>query len=1004
MKRNLFILSVLLLISAKIRAEIVLQGSLKYNVDVDADTAIVCGYSSIPNDGLLKIPDKIESSGKVYRVTTIKSYSLQDCMELTEIFIPASILYIEKLAFANCINLETLTFEDSKQLLNIDKSCLDNVPFTTIKIGRPISSAICKGNNKLRNVILGTSIKSIKEEEFFGCISLESINSQSIESIENSAFKNCSSLTMLKMSNLTTIKRSAFENCISLETVDLPNVTTIGNEAFYNCPKLSTIDLPKAIAIAPAAFASTGLKSVNIPSLRKIMERTFLHCVKLTDITYSNNLQKIGNGAFANCGFEYLKIPNSCKEIHDGAFSSCHNLKEIYLPDSCTSIGKGVFSDCSSLELIKLPNEMIEIREKLFSDCSKLKEIVLPSKLRFIKTNAFFNCNEIAYLDFSNTQLTSIDDFAFNSCSSLKKAVFPSTFCSIGKHAFKSCTALDEIIGLENVSYIEALAFDDTPWYNHNFTTNGNVIIGKTLYKHIGKFNGDKFVIPEKIVSISPTALKEQPFKTIVFPKSLKIIGNDALSNCVNLVALTIPEHVSTIGSQSGCTSLISLRVMSDSSTYKSDFSAFNDSPIKTLYLGRNTYSFIETTSLERITISKWVKSLKSNCFSKCKNLTDLEIEDSTEPIDLCDLLMTNVKNLYLGRDIANYKYNNSNNFRSIENLSMSKLVTRIPEYLFSGAKNLKRIKLHDGLQAIGSCAFENCGIEELVIPNSIISLGITKENEILNGSPAFSNNPLKKLVIGKGLTIIPGWTFVNHQLDTLEIPSNIKFVGENAFLSNSAKTVKLILHEGLKRIWEGAFAFKTDSVIIPSTVDGNIFGMMPSFNCKYAEIRSKVLPGFFQSTGIENIVLSDNVEEICENALWSCRKLKKIVLPKNLKTIRSGAFGETSLKELIIPSSVEKIEDGYIRGTDNPIKITVEGNKDSKSLDLPSSKETTLLLKRNIVYKNEDWSSEQGYLPDTLIIGTNVTSFNVQKTSNNGAKVIFCLNNEFNVSSMKSE
>ncbi len=120
---------------------------------------------------------------------------------------------------------------------------------------------------------------------------------------------------------------------------------------------------------------------------------------------------------------------------------------------------------------------MIEIREKLFSDCSKLKEIVLPSKLRFIKTNAFFNCNEIAYLDFSNTQLTSIDDFAFNSCSSLKKAVFPSTFCSIGKHAFKSCTALDEIIGLENVSYIEALAFDDTPWYNHNFTTNGNVII-----------------------------------------------------------------------------------------------------------------------------------------------------------------------------------------------------------------------------------------------------------------------------------------------------------------------------------------------------------------------------------------------------------------------------------------------------------------------------------------------------------------------------------------------
>ena len=179
--------------------------------------------------------------------------------------------------------------------------------------------------------------------------------------------------------------------------------------------------------------------------------------------------------------------------------------------------------------------------------------------------------------------------------------------------------------------------------------------------------------------------------------------------------------------------------------------------------------------------------------------------------------------------------------------------------------------------------------------------------------------------------------------------------------------------------------------------MEGNKWSMMHSFNCKYAEVRSKLLPAFFQSTDIEEVTLSDNVEEICENALWSCRNIKTIVLPKYLKTIGSSAFGETSLKELAIPASVEKIEEGYVREIDNPIKIIVEGNKDSKMLELPSSKETTLYLNRNVVYNNEIWGFE-GYIPDTLIFGANVSLFKILRSAKdgNGAKEIFCLNNDF--------
>lgn len=83
-----------------------------------------------------------------------------------------------------------------------------------------------------------------------------------------------------------------------------------------------------------------------------------------------------------------------------------------------------------------------------------------------------------------------------------------------------------------------------------------------------------------------------------------------------------------------------------------------------------------------------------------------------------------------------------------------------------------------------------------------------------------------------------------------------------------------------------------------------------------------------FQYTGIKEIILSDSVEVIREEAFTWCESLEYIKMSKNLVTIEPIAFwGCTSLKSIDIPSSVtsigkdafiycEKLTDIYYQGT----------------------------------------------------------------------------------------
>lgn len=65
----------------------------------------------------------------------------------------------------------------------------------------------------------------------------------------------------------------------------------------------------------------------------------------------------------------------------------------------------------------------------------------------------------------------------------------------------------------------------------------------------------------------------------------------------------------------------------------------------------------------------------------------------------------------------------------------------------------------------------------------------------------------------------------------------------------------------------------------------------------------------YFEKEDLINIKITDNVEIIGERAFGKCKKLKKVILPENLITIKNGAFsGCESIEEIILPDTLKVI------------------------------------------------------------------------------------------------
>ena len=385
--------------------EIIIPGSVmydkEYSVTAIADEAF---------DGNHTLESIVISEG----VVTLGSYAFRDCVNLSSITIPSTLVngnfsyqyndYNRNYApaFYGCTGLESITVAEGHPHLDSRNAC--NALIWTNEGWNGVELMMgCK------NTVIPDGVTQVAPYAFAWTTVDKVVIPNSVTRIGTQAFQGCGSLTTLYIgSGLTEFDYYGvgYNNELSEQ---------IQNSLHPGPNNLETIVVDEE---NPLIDSRNGCNA--------IIE------------TATNTLVLASNRAI---------IPEDVTEIAVGAFQSCRKLESIYIPASLTTIPWGAFDMCFNLESIVVDeaNPVYDSR----NNCNAIIETATETLVRGCKTTVI------------PEDVVFIGHYAFSGCYGLEEIVIPDAVHSIGKGAFGSCSHLRTITFGSGVKSISSLPFGD---------------------------------------------------------------------------------------------------------------------------------------------------------------------------------------------------------------------------------------------------------------------------------------------------------------------------------------------------------------------------------------------------------------------------------------------------------------------------------------------------------------------------------------------------------------
>lgn len=412
----------------------------------------------------------------------------------------------------------TITENGTTEVNSTDGKVMTKVVVTTNVIG----------NNKLPQVI-DQSITELTVDDLAGCTKLS-----------NYAFYLCQELVSIELPDTITeiTGQYTFNNCVNLERIIIPDsVQDVTRRAFAYSPKVYTYyDESKHFGYIDKwlAYVYNNEKEVDIrEDTIGIAGYTFGDSISgsLTQLVVPSGVKYIGSYAFYNCiSLTSVELPDSIEFIGRSAFSNCKKLQTLRIPSKITKIPNDCFNACASLVSIDF-NNVKQLGDSVFSDAG-LTEIELPLSITEMGTYCFSYCKKLQHLELGG--VTILRQGVFSGCTSLTKFIVPESLKQIIDYAFNN-SSIDSVY----ISNLEA-------WCNLE-------IHDLSLSKNTTKFYLNDTLITDLVIPDGVTVIKEYVFRgfsinSVKLPDGLIEIQYCAFQNCVNLIEITIPKSVTTIG------------------------------------------------------------------------------------------------------------------------------------------------------------------------------------------------------------------------------------------------------------------------------------------------------------------------------------------------------------------------------------------------------------------------------------------------------------------------
>lgn len=127
-----------------------------------------------------------------------------------------------------------------------------------------------------------------------------------------------------------------------------------------------------------------------------IGEKAFANCKNLTSVKLTDNVKRIGGGAFTGCdgltSFDLMSV----EYLGGDVFSWCGSLKSMTIPSTVKIINGGqLFAGCESLEKVVFEEGVTWMWVNAFALCPNLEEVVFPSTLERLYQNCFGGCPNV---------------------------------------------------------------------------------------------------------------------------------------------------------------------------------------------------------------------------------------------------------------------------------------------------------------------------------------------------------------------------------------------------------------------------------------------------------------------------------------------------------------------------------------------------------------------------------------------------------------------------------
>ncbi|MBR2790144.1 MAG: leucine-rich repeat protein [Eggerthellaceae bacterium] len=330
-------------------------------------------------------------------------------------------------------------------------------------------------------------------------------------------------------------------------------------------------------------------------------------------------------------------IPEGVTEIRWSAFDERDYIGELIIPKSLVEITGGYWWR-GSIQRIECPDFKTWVRiegkdsmlsnlkgELVIGDWRIRDTLVIPETLSVVPEWAFAGFELLEAIEFP-ASLTTIEAHAFNGCSGLKRISFApeSGDISIGSDAFKSV----------GICTVEAPSIS---WWAH-MCKGGLENGGYTLRVSKNAVTSLDACLPSDIAEI--------------------VACEKALSGCLSLKALNLPDGVSAIGQSAfeNCKNLSSVVL---------------PATLRTL----SERAFFGCTSLREIAIPEGVETIPRCCFTGCSALSNVKLPQSLVQVD---------------------------------------------SYAFSSCGSLGKIDFPSHLRTISGGAFVDCPINPIILPDSI--------------------------------------------------------------------------------------------------------------------------------------------------------------------------------------------------------------------------------------------------------------------------------------------